>query len=70
MKAFLTNLSQLFHINGLLKKEVGEGERWGWGRETAFIRDFVTYLVAIKYIYVTYAILMKLIEESVPTLYF
>lgn len=62
MKAFLTNLSQLFHINGFAKKETH--------REIAFTRNFITYLTSIKYICATYAVFMKLSEKSVQTLYF
>lgn len=42
MKAFLTNLSQLFHINGFAKKGAHRE------REIAFASDFITYLTAIN----------------------
>ena len=79
MKAFLTNLSQLFHIIGFAGKKKGQGE-WAGERERereggreraiAFIRELLTYFTAIKYIYAMYTILIKLIEKNVQTLYF
>lgn len=69
MKAFLTNLSQLFHINGFAKKKK---KRRGRQRASERLpsRDVITYLTAMKYIYATYAILIKLTEKNVQTLYF
>lgn len=60
MKAFLANLSQLFHINRFAKKGTQRE------RELAFTKSFVTYLIVIKYVYARFAVL-KFIEKSINT---